>query len=352
MSTDLDVVRKIEQSIGRELKQSEEIDFEYGENSYVVDRLGCVIGIGLCNSGFKNLELLIELENLQGLDLYGTGIEDISALVGLKNIRRLDLGNNQITDYSFLESLTSLTSLDLRSNQITDCSFLENLTSLTSLDLSGNQINVVEKFIIRLSMLRKLDLSSNSLTILPPDIIQMGMDIKWSAYEDGICLMDNPLEQPPVEIVQQGTEAVRAYFASLEDEKQALNEVKVLFVGEGASGKTSLIKRLFGEGFDPHEPMTHGIKIRDWHVAEAGEPIKVRMWDFGGQEIMHATHQFFLSKRSLYILVLDGRKEEKIEYWLKHIESFGGDSPVLVVINKIDRPGARQGRTAAAGSVR
>jgi len=51
---------------------------------------------------------------------------------------------------------------------------------------------------------------------------------------------------------------------------------------------------------------------------------------------MHATHQFFLSKRSLYILVLDGRKDEKTEYWLKHIRSFGGDSPVLVVLNKID----------------
>ena len=51
---------------------------------------------------------------------------------------------------------------------------------------------------------------------------------------------------------------------------------------------------------------------------------------------MHATHQFFLSKRSLYILVLDNRKDEDEEYWLKHIESFGGNSPVLVVINKID----------------
>ncbi|MCP4151636.1 MAG: serine/threonine protein kinase, partial [bacterium] len=34
--------------------------------------------------------------------------------------------------------------------------------------------------------------------------------------------------------------------------------------------------------------------------------------------------------------VLDGRKEEDPEYWLKHIETFGGDSPVLVAINKID----------------
>ncbi|UCH96323.1 MAG: hypothetical protein JSV88_05570, partial [Candidatus Aminicenantes bacterium] len=61
-----------------------------------------------------------------------------------------------------------------------------------------------------------------------------------------------------------------------------------------------------------------------------------RLWDFGGQEIMHATHQFFLSKRSLYILVLDGRKDEKTEYWLNHIKSFGGNSPVMVLINKID----------------
>ncbi len=51
---------------------------------------------------------------------------------------------------------------------------------------------------------------------------------------------------------------------------------------------------------------------------------------------MHATHQFFLSKRSLYILVLDAREEKKAEYWLKYIESFGGNSSILIVINKID----------------
>ena len=51
---------------------------------------------------------------------------------------------------------------------------------------------------------------------------------------------------------------------------------------------------------------------------------------------MHSTHQFFLSKRSLYVLVLDGRKEEDAEYWLQHIRTFGGSSPILVILNKID----------------
>ena len=61
-----------------------------------------------------------------------------------------------------------------------------------------------------------------------------------------------------------------------------------------------------------------------------------RLWDFGGQEIMHATHQFFLSRRSIYIILLNAREEPNPEYWLNHIKSFGGNSPVIVVINKID----------------
>jgi internalin A len=64
------------------------------------------------------------------------------------------------------------------------------------------------------------------------------------------------------------------------------------------------------------------------------------MWDFGGQEIMHATHQFFLTKQSIYLLVLDSRltqEENRVEYWLKLIQSYGENSPVLIVGNKIDQ---------------
>ncbi len=66
--------------------------------------------------------------------------------------------------------------------------------------------------------------------------------------------------------------------------------------------------------------------------------MRLNVWDFGGQEIMHATHQFFLTERSLYLLVLSGREggeDADAEYWLKLIQSFGGDSPVVVVLNKI-----------------
>ena len=70
-----------------------------------------------------------------------------------------------------------------------------------------------------------------------------------------------------------------------------------------------------------------------------GRTIKVKIWDFGGQELMHATHQFFLDERSVYCLVLNSRIREKasrMEYWLKLIRSFGGDSPIVVVCNWAD----------------
>jgi small GTP-binding protein len=190
-----------------------------------------------------------------------------------------------------------------------------------------------------LKNLKRIYLMNNKISQLPAELLDLGLEIKWEYQSPwgGIFLEGNPLESPPVEIVKQGTEAVRRYFKSLEGKEQTLNEVKVLLVGDGAAGKTSLVKQLLDQDFDKNESPTHGININPWYVTADNTFIKVRLWDFGGQEIMHATHQFFLSKRSLYILVLDGRKDEKTEYWLNHIKSFGGDSPVMVVLNKIDQ---------------
>ena len=64
------------------------------------------------------------------------------------------------------------------------------------------------------------------------------------------------------------------------------------------------------------------------------------MWDFGGQEIYHATHQFFLTRRSLYLLVDDTRTDHKnvsddgFKYWLDLVDVFGGRSPVLIFQNE------------------
>ena len=114
----------------------------------------------------------------------------------------------------------------------------------------------------------------------------------------------------------------------------------MLLVGQGSVGKTSLAKQLMKDKFNPRENKTEGIDINYWQVAVDGQEVQLNVWDFGGQEIMHATHQFFLTKRSLYVLVLDariGEDENRVEYWLKIIQSFGGESPIIVVGNKVDQ---------------
>ena len=85
---------------------------------------------------------------------------------------------------------------------------------------------------------------------------------------------------------------------------------------------------------------TEGIDILSWSVAAPipeQENIQLNVWDFGGQEIYHATHQFFLTKRSVYLLVWNARKTkdyEHIHYWLHTIEAFGENSPVILVLSK------------------
>ena len=279
------------------------------------------------------------------------------------NITGLNLAQCDISDGSFLRELSGLTSLSLSGTNISDWSFLRELSGLTSLDLYNASISDGAFLVDLLSSptLRTLNLEGNSLCVLPSEIFKLNIRIEiecqqmlGSVLPQSINLFGNPLESPPLEIVQRGHADLMAWFreqaAEVEpddgdgdDDIRPLEEVKVILLGDGKAGKTSLRKRLMGELVDRNEQQTRGLELQKWDVdvddweAKTGErTVKVHFWDFGGQVINHSTHQFFLSRRSLYIVVLDNRKDEDAEYWLKMIETFGGDSPVLVIMNKID----------------
>ena len=84
------------------------------------------------------------------------------------------------------------------------------------------------------------------------------------------------------------------------------------------------------------EESTHGIEVSPYQFPSDDEtPYTVNVWDFGGQEIYHATHQFFLTKRSIYVLVTDTRKEDTdFNYWLQVIDLLSESSPVLILQNQ------------------
>jgi internalin A len=108
-------------------------------------------------------------------------------------------------------------------------------------------------------------------------------------------------------------------------------------VGRGQSGKSSIRDRLLFGTFDPRKPGDSGNSDLPLSLNCGEETILVRVWDFAGQEITHATHQFFLTERSVYLLVLDARSDTQdwdAEYWLRLISAFGKDSFVINAPNK------------------
>ncbi|MEG3436506.1 COR domain-containing protein [Pannus brasiliensis CCIBt3594] len=147
-------------------------------------------------------------------------------------------------------------------------------------------------------------------------------------------------------MVKQGNEAIRNYYSQLEIQgKDYLYEAKMLIVGEGGAGKTTLAHKI--EDINCYLPdeddRTRGISINPHtfsvRARNEGEyrQFDLNVWDFGGQEIYHATHRFFLSKRSLYVLVADNRKDDTdFNYWLNIIELFAKDSPIIIVLNEKD----------------
>jgi internalin A len=219
-------------------------------------------------------------------------------------------------------------------------SALWKLASLEELYLEDNNLTDFPYAISLLPRLRLLDLRGNQIGELPAWILNLPIPVRWfdGALDEGINVFDNPLQAPTPEVLEQGAISLRAYYGSLGGDRLELGEARLLLVGEGSSGKTSLVRALLGEDFRIDESQTRGVSIRHLELqASRQTSLRLRLWDFGGQEIMHATHQFFLSRRSLYVLVLDGRRDEETEYWLKQIQSFGGNSPVLVALNKIDQ---------------
>jgi len=214
---------------------------------------------------------------------------------------------------------------------------LAQLSNLQSLDLMNNQIGTIPDSLAQLSNLQFLDLDNNQIGTIPDSFRQDSeLTLLYLHGNPGLGIPEEILGPP--QAPKPAQEILRYYFAQREGSKP-LNEAKLILVGSGGVGKTSLVKTLTTGKFDPREKTTEGIKICDWECrVNRKEEVTVHIWDFGGQEMMHATHQFFLTARSLYLLVLSRRQgnyDEEADYWLRLIRAFGGKAaPVIVVLNK------------------
>jgi internalin A len=269
-------------------------------------------------------ESICQLSQLKSLRLWGNRLRALPESIGqLKRLELLDISRNKLTALpESVGQLTQLRGLYAWSNRLSALpKSIGELGQLQRLSLSENKLEALPESLQKIAGLEELYLHGNEKLGIPLEMLGLG----W-----GDVKARKATAKPPHEILSY-------YFATRGEKGRALQEVKLIVVGRGGAGKTSLIKRLRGEPFDPYEGETHGINIRQLELACADGQVQAHVWDFGGQYVLHAMHEFFLTARSLYLLVLgerDDMAERDAAYWLQLIRSYAGPVPVVVALNK------------------
>ena len=295
-------------------------------------------------------------KKLKVLDVNECGVDSFSLPEGFESLQTIDFRKNHLTHFELLGDCPELKSLDLSENQLGKLQLPRGLQKLTYLYLNDNVLQRLE-WAVPLKKLKTLHLRNNKLTELPRNLLQF--DSLETLYLHG-----NPFDSLPPGILPQDKrensfEKIRDYLREAGKGTVINDRVKIIIVGNGRVGKTSMYRRLVNESFDNFEPFTHGVQlgfISKNHLPKVRTPsLNANVWDFGGQEIFYATHQFFLSGDALYLLAWTDEENVKAhrerdkgklpfdekwrsrEYWLENIRLHGKDSPIIMVQTHIDK---------------
>ena len=264
----------------------------------------------------------------------------------LTNLHTLDLATTDVGDEG-LKSLAeqashlgSLQLLNLEETRVRDVGVkaladqAEHLGNLQHLGLMGTDVGddglkalVLAAQAGHLGKLLFLDVSETQVKCVAPELLKTGnVEQIFKAVIDGLTIP----------------------------------EAKIVVLGEPGVGKTSLCARLFRGRIPYKRKETHDFEF----IVPKRRPrvrnldIQLRVWDFGGQHVLHGTHEMFLTERSVCLLVLDvtqvkehdpaqrnpERDGNRLSYWLKMIRHFVGEyAHVVLVVTKSDESDVRLG---------
>ena len=234
------------------------------------------------------------------LDLSNKGLEELPPEIGaLTGLKRLNVDHNRLTALPpEIGALTSLRVLSVFGNQLTSLpSEIGALTALQGLYVNDNQLTSLPSEIGALTALIALNVVDRVAVedrrtdgaqapvrrSQPVDGASVGdrridgasgVVRRWQPV-DRAAVGDRRAEAAPRPVhkwqsalrpaagggAEQGIGAIYAYFAERETAGERKWMSKMLLVGQGAVGKTSLLKRLRGEPFDEEEDTTRGMEV-------------------------------------------------------------------------------------------
>ncbi len=279
---------------------------------------------------------------LQRLDLTYTGVTDAGVAAVAEHcpgLQHLDLGRTWVTDAgvrAVADHCPALQYLSLSPTDVMDAgvrALAEGCPQLYNLKLSGTCVT---------------DSAVKALAQGCPKLKWLELHETWGTGVDPAILAT--------------CDAQQIFAAILHG--VALPVVRVLFVGTGSIGKTWLFERCFldrcVERTRPRVQTPDIDLIRPeqcvWKpklcTPGSTQEVEPRVWDFGGQLVLHGVHETFLNDdgRTIYVLVLSanavsgskyvGREEtgNAVAYWRRMIAHFGSSTaPVIVAVTQCDK---------------
>ena len=212
-----------------------------------------------------------------------------------------------------LGTLRTLTDLNLSgnkpfSNEVSQtlAESLKNMTSLRSLQVANNAISgagadAIMCSLLRLFQIEEIDLSRNAFKTFPV-AISISCPILWK-----MNLSENPWTNPPRSLMQKNSGLIRDTL-----NMQFLNgtidrEMALIFVGDGETGKTSVIQALMSDqGISQHialDDRTRAIQLSTWHPQASPQSPIFNIYDFAGTPIYKNMQlSLCLLRRALYCL--------------------------------------------------
>ena len=315
-----------------------------------IGQLGALEWLNLSHTKLTELpESIGQLGALEWLNLSDTRITELPETIGqLGALKSLYLRKTNMTELpDTIGQLGALEMLGLSCTKLTKLpETIGQLGALRILDLEGTNLTELPETIGRLSNLAKLDLSGLKLKRIPKSLTELGLPfVDKEIGEDyhGINLHNTVLEEQNISIFLESPELIPSLYK--ENELTEVRECKVIFIGDGGSGKSYTIERIKnrGEKKDYKTKVTHGVKISD-HKPD-NRDFKINFWDFGGQEIQHSMHRCFLTEDTCYVVTVRTREsagDKGAEFWLSNVAAFAPNAPVLLYINCWDNQDGRR----------
>jgi len=289
-------------------------------------------------------EGLKELTRLQTLNIRYNGLSGLpEGLKALTKLQTLDIcANGLMTLPSWLHNLTSLQILNISANGLSGLpEGLKELAKLQTLNISHNRLLTLPEELKELISLQKLEINNNPFQTLPPNLLPFLQNLN-------IPMQAISIHDVPDEFVKQGWLAIWRYYTIREEESRQgrvvspfpVAELRVMIIGEGCAGKSCISKALKYKDMyehDGNESSTVGIELRNIEHTFGQEKWLFRLWDFGGQEAYSSTQTLFMTKQTLYLVVVDARAETRPDPHLHYVRTFAPGAPIILVINKVEQ---------------